>query len=111
MNGTSKDDSDKPAVTNEAGPSIAEDKENAQPGQQASNKGTILESLGSGAFAGAAAGAAAHHFAGGKLTFPIWIAAYILVISNAKHKLLATIVFVPVAALVSVLLSSLAPGK
>lgn len=100
---------DDAASANETDASTTEEK--VQSDQELSNKDAILESLGSGALAGAAAGAAAHYFAGGKLTFPIWIAAYVLVIANAKHKLLATIVFVPIAALVSVLLSSFAPGE
>jgi hypothetical protein len=77
-----------------------------QPGQN-----PLLESIGAGAFAGLGAGLAAHYFAAGKLTFPIWIAAYVLVISNVKNKLVATIVFVPIAALMTVVLRSLAPSK
>ena len=104
-----QEDGENAASANEVDALTSEEK--VESGQQLSNKDAILESLGSGAFAGAAAGAAAHYFAGGKLTFPIWIAAYVLVIANAKHKLLATIVFVPIAALVSVLLSHFAPGE
>lgn len=78
---------------------------------QTPQQSPLIESLGAGAFAGLGAGLASHYMAGGKLTFPIWIAAYVLVISGVKNKMVATIVFVPVAALVTVVMKALNPAK
>ena len=75
--------------------------ESAQPG------GSVLGSIAAGAIAGAGAGVASHLFTGGKMTFAIWLVAYILVISGAKQKWLATIVFVPVAIVVTALMQNL----
>ncbi len=71
----------------------------------------IVEALSAGALAGVGAGLAAHYLAGGKLTFGIWIVAYILVITNVKNKTVATIVFVICAALVSTILGDFDPSK
>lgn len=71
----------------------------------------LVEALAAGAFAGAGAGVAAHYFAGGKLTFGIWIAAYVLVIANVKNKLTATIVFVAIASLVAAVFSLFGPSR
>jgi hypothetical protein len=61
--------------------------------------------VGAGAFGGAIAGLAAHYLAGGKMTFPIFIVAYILILSGLKGwgKLVGLIVFTAVAALIVVL--------
>jgi hypothetical protein len=61
--------------------------------------------VGAGAFGGAIAGLAAHYLAGGKMTFSIFIVAYILILSGLKGwgKLVGLIVFTAVAALIVVL--------
>ena len=48
----------------------------------------LAEAAGTGAFGGAAAGAAAHFFAGGKMTLPIFLVAYIPLraMEGAKHR-------------------------
>jgi len=60
------------------------------------------EAVGAGAFGGAIAGLVAHYLAGGKMTFPIFIIASILILSGLKGwgKLVGLIVFTAVAALV-----------
>lgn len=69
----------------------------------------IGEAVGVGAFGGAAAGFAAHHLAGGTMTFPIFIVAYILILSGLKGwgKLVGLIVFTAVASFVAALLQHL----
>ena len=66
---------------------------------------TLGEAAGAGAVGGAAAGLAAHYLAGGRLTFPIFIIAYILILSGLKGwgKLVGIIVFTAIAALVVVI--------
>lgn len=80
-----------------------------QPIDQSQNP--LSEAVSAGAFAGAGAGLAAHLFAGGRLTFPIWIVAYVLVLANVKNKLVATIVFVIVASLVTFIYGLIDPAK
>jgi len=65
---------------------------------------SLGEAAGVSAIGGAAAGLAAHYLAGGKMTFPIFIVAYILILSGLKGlgKLVGIIVFTAVAALVVV---------
>jgi hypothetical protein len=70
----------------------------------------VTEALGAGALAGVAAGVAAHFLSGGKLTYGVWIVAYLLVITTVKNKLLATLAFVVVASFVSVLAGVLFPA-
>jgi len=72
---------------------------------------SLGEAAGAGAFGGAVAGLAAHYLAGGKLTFPIFIIAYILILSGLKGwgKLVGLIVFTAVAALVVVVFQRLEP--
>ncbi|MCJ7448724.1 MAG: hypothetical protein MUO72_13640 [Bacteroidales bacterium] len=74
---------------------------------------SLVEAAGAGAFGGAAAGLAAHYLAGGKMIFPIFIVAYILILSGLKGwgKLVGLIVFTAVAALVVVLFQYLDPGR
>lgn len=69
----------------------------------------LAEAAGTGAFGGAAAGAAAHFLAGGKLTLPIFLVAYILLLANLRGwgKLVGLVVFTAVAALVVAVLSHL----
>lgn len=79
---------------------------------KAEQKPTSLgEAVGTGAFGGAVAGLASHHFAGGKMTFPIFIVAYILILSGLEGwgKLVGLIVFTAVAALVVVVFKHLEP--
>jgi uncharacterized membrane protein len=73
-------------------------------GQQPGKPTPIGEAVGAGAFGGAVAGFAAHYLAGGKMTFPIFIVAYILILSGLKGwgKLVGLIVFTAVASLVVV---------
>lgn len=81
-------------------------------GQQSEQKPTSLgEAAGAGAFGGAVAGLASHYFAGGKMTFPIFIIAYILILSGLKSwgKLVGVIVFTAVVALVVVVFQHLEP--
>jgi len=72
-------------------------------------RGSLSEAAGAGLFGGAAAGLAAHHLAGGKMTFPIFIVAYVLILSGLQGwgKLVGIVVFTVVAALVVVLLGRL----
>jgi hypothetical protein len=90
--------------------SAVRERSDGQASSESQPQNQLVEALSAGAFAGAGAGFAAHYFAGGTLTFPIWIAAYVLVIANVKNKTVATVVFVAVAALVSVVLGELAPS-
>jgi hypothetical protein len=80
-----------------------------QPINQSQNP--LSEAVSAGAFAGAGAGLAAHLFAGGRLTFPIWIVAYVLVLANVKNKLVATIVFVIIVSLVTFIYGLIDPAK
>ena len=61
------------------------------------------------AFGGAVVGLASHYLAGGKMTLPIFLIAYILILSGLKGwgKLVGLIVFTAVASLVVVLLQHL----
>jgi uncharacterized membrane protein len=67
------------------------------------------EAAGTGAFAGGLAGLASHYLAGGKMTFPIFIVAYVLVLANLKGwgRLVGLVVFTAVAALAVVVLQHL----
>jgi hypothetical protein len=77
------------------------------------NLSSLGEAAGAGAFGGAAAGLAAHYLAGGKMTFPIFIVAAILILSGLKGwgQFVGFIVFAAVAALVVVLFQHLEPGR
>jgi hypothetical protein len=68
------------------------------------------EALGAGAAGGAAAGLAAHYFAGGKLTFPIFIVVYVLMLSQLKGsgKVTGLVSFVIVGSLVLAIMKHLA---
>lgn len=80
-----------------------ETKQNDVPEETPKQKPTSLgEAAGVGAFGGAVAGLAVHCLAGGKMTFPIFIIAYILILSGLKGwgKVVGLIVFTAVAALV-----------
>ena len=70
--------------------------------QQPGKANPIQEAIGTGAFGGAAAGLAAHYLAGGRMTFPIFIVAYILILSGLKGwgKFVGLVVFTAVASLV-----------
>lgn len=62
-----------------------ETKQNGATEETAKQKPSSLgEAAGAGAFGGAVAGLASHYFAGGKMTFPIFIIAYILILSGLK---------------------------
>ena len=69
----------------------------------------IGEAVSAGAVSGAVAGFASHHLAGGKMTFPIFIFAYIFILGGLKgrSKLLGLIVFTAVASCVMVALRHL----
>ena len=71
----------------------------------------VAEGASAGAFVGVVAGLAAHYLAGGKMTFPIFIVAYILILSGLKGrgKLVGLVVFSAVAALVVVVFQHLEP--
>lgn len=77
--------------------------------RQPSVSAGIGEAVGAGAFGGALAGFAAHHLAGGKMTFPIFIVAYILILSGLKGwgRLVGLIAFTAVASLVLVVFQHL----
>lgn len=77
--------------------------------QQPGKPTPIGETVGAGAFGGVVAGLAAHYLAGGKMTFPIFIVAYILILSGLKGwgKLVGLIVFTAVASLVVVVFQHL----
>jgi hypothetical protein len=84
------------------------DKEQAtlkQPGRST----RIGEAVGAGAFGGAVVGFAAHYLSGGKMTFPIFIIAYILILSGLKGwgKLIGLVVFSAVASLLMVVFENL----
>lgn len=70
----------------------------------------LAEALGAGAVGGAAAGLAAHYLAGGKLTFPIFIVVYVLMLSQLKGsgKLTGLVSFVIVGSLVLAIMKYLA---
>lgn len=74
---------------------------------------SLGEATGAGAFGGAVAGLVAHYIAGGKMTFPIFIVAYILILSGLKGwgKLVGLVVFTAVAALVIALFQHLNLGS
>jgi hypothetical protein len=76
---------------------------------QARTTNRVAEALGLGALAGAGAALAARVLTEGKLTLGIWIVAYVLIVSAAKNKGLATLAFIVVGSLVSVALQRL-PG-
>ena len=78
-------------------------------GQKPGGPSPLGEAAGAGAFGGALAGLASHYLAGGKMTFPIFIVAYILILSGLKGwgKLVGLIVFTAVAALVVVVFQHL----
>ena len=89
-----------------------ETKQNGATEENAKQKLSSLgESAGTGAIGGAVAGLASHYFAGGKMTFPIFIIAYILVLIGLKGwgKLVGLIIFTAVAALVVVIFRHLEP--
>ncbi len=69
----------------------------------------IGEAAAAGAFGGLAAGLASYYLAGGQMTFPIFMIAYILILAGLKGwgKLIGLIVFTAVAALVVVVLQFL----
>jgi hypothetical protein len=78
-------------------------------GNTTSAKPTSLqEALGTGAFAGVAAGFAAHYLAGGKLTFPIFIVAYLFILGGLKGwgKFVGLVAFTAIAALVASILQN-----
>ena len=74
---------------------------------------SIGDAVGIGAFGGAVAGLAAHYFAAGKMTFLIFIVAYILILSQlkGKGKLIGLIVFTIIAAIVVVVFQHFDPGQ
>ncbi len=81
-------------------------KQDARPstGQHPSMPSPIGEAVSAGAFGGAVAGLAAHYLAGGTMTFPIFIVAYILILGGLKGwgRGVGLIVFTAVASLVVV---------
>lgn len=99
---------DAPSV--EAGPATSTTAPQPAKEAETSSSTPLGEALGAGAAGGAAAGLAAHYFAGGKLTFPIFIVVYVLVLSQLKGsgKLTGLISFVIVGSLVLAIMKSLA---
>jgi len=63
---------------------------------------SLGESISLSAFGGALAGLAAHYLAGGKLTLPIFLVAYIMILSGLKGagRIIGLIVFTVVASFV-----------
>lgn len=99
---------DKPSVSTE--PSASMTSPQPQPAKEAAPVSTpLVEALGAGAMGGAAAGLAAHYFAGGKLTFPIFIVVYVLMLSQLRGsgKLTGLVSFVIVGSLVLAIMKNL----
>ncbi len=97
---TSPDDNAESVVTADAESSTSSEPEEEAAHAPASTP--VGEALGAGAVGGAAAALAAHYFAGGKLTFPIFIVVYILMFSRLKGsgKFVGLVSFVIVGGLV-----------
>jgi uncharacterized membrane protein len=76
-----------------------------QEAEKQSSGGRLGEAVVAGGGGGAIAGLAAHFLGGGQMTFPIFIIAYIFLLSGLKGwgKLVGLVVFTAVASLVVVI--------
>jgi hypothetical protein len=89
--------------------STEQTKEQKEHMQAAGQPTPLGEAVGAGAFGGAFAGLASHFMAGGKMTLPIFIVAYILILSGLKGwgKFVGLIAFTAAASLVVVVFQHL----